>query len=44
MEDKELKPDIPAPLSQAKLTLPDGKEIMLPILEPTAGAPMIDMR
>lgn len=39
-----LTPQIPPPTGHVKLTFPDGKEIELPILEGSAGPPMIDIR
>ena len=41
---KKLKPEVPAPVDKCKLTLPDGSEIELDILEGTAGPKMIDIR
>lgn len=40
----DLEPKVPKSTKNAKLILPDGKEIELPILEGTMGPPMIDIR
>lgn len=40
----DLEPKIPKSSKMAKLILPDGKEVELPILEGTLGPPMIDIR
>ena len=37
-------PTVPEPQKYAKLTLPDGSEHKLPVLEPTHGPPMVDVR
>lgn len=39
-----LKPTNPKSTQAVKLTFPDGKEVDLPILTPTMGAPMIDIQ
>lgn len=41
---RDLTPVIPPTSGNVKLTFPDGKEIELPILQGTAGPPMIDIR
>jgi citrate synthase len=41
---KDLTPYIPKSTEKCKLTLPDGREVELPILHGQAGPPMIDMR
>ena len=41
---KEIIPTIPKPQKTAKLTLPDGKEFELPIIEGSIGPPVIDIR
>ena len=40
----QLKPEVPAPVDKCKLTLPDGTEIELDILEGSNGPKMIDVR
>lgn len=40
----DLTPKVPEPKKFAKLELPDGKVIQLPIIEGTLGPPMIDIR
>lgn len=44
MDDSSLKPEIPKSTTSAKLTLPDGKEVNIPIIHPTLGDPMLDVR
>jgi len=41
---KDLTPNIPKSTEKCKLTLPDGKEVELPVLHGKAGPPMIDIR
>ena len=41
---QKLKPENPPSTKNVKLTFPDGKEVDLPILEPTMGHPMIDIQ
>ena len=43
-KNKEIIPNIPKPTQKAKLTLPDGKEIELPIIEAPMGPSVIDIR
>lgn len=40
----DLVPKVPESKETCKLTLPDGKEVELPILQGTNGPPMIDIR
>lgn len=44
MSENPLKPEIPKSTVTAKLTLPNGKEVGIPILYPTQGDPMLDVR
>lgn len=41
---QKLKPENPPVTKHVKMIFPDGKEIELPILEPTMGHPMIDIQ
>lgn len=43
-QEKLLNPHVPEPTGTAKLTFPDGKSMDLPVLTPSKGNKMIDIR